>query len=229
MLLLTVIIILSDYSIVPMLQTKVNYTLPLVKQHPSAAENQEEDLTLAHLPSVLEYALIGENNLFHPERKIPQEKKEEKPLPKPDFVLYGTLITNDISLAYLEDMKAPRSTPGRGRRQTALRKGSTLAGFTLKEIEHEKIVMVRGEEKITVPIIDQSHPRERTEMHATTAPPSASATLQERPAAVSRQQVRQQRSTSKQQIQSEREQRRQRRQTLSPQAGSPNPLSQPGD
>ncbi|MBM4146840.1 MAG: hypothetical protein FJ240_11330 [Nitrospira sp.] len=171
MLLLTVMIIFSDYSITPMLETKVNYTLPVAKQRPGAGEKQEEDITLAHLPSVLEYALIGENNLFHPERKIPVEKKEEQPLPKPEFVLYGTLITNDISLAYIEDMKAPRSSPGRGRRQTALRKGETIAGFTLKEIEHEMIVMVRGEEKMTVPIDDPSHPKERKSIETKAAAP----------------------------------------------------------
>jgi hypothetical protein len=175
MLLLTVMIILSDYSIAPMLETKVNYTLPVAKQHPGAGEKHEEDITLAHLPSVLEYALIGDNNLFHPERKIPVEKKEEQPLPKPEFVLYGTLITNDISLAYIEDMKAPRISPGRGRRQTALRKGETLAGFTLKEIEHEKIVMVRGEEKMTIPIDDPSHPKQRIAAAATTVQPAEKA------------------------------------------------------
>ena len=169
MLLLTVMINLADYSIAPMLETKVNYTLPVAKQHPSAVEKQEEDITLAHLPSVLEYALIGDKNLFHPERIIPVEKKEEQPLPKPEFVLYGTLITNDISLAYIEDMKAPRSSPGRGRRQTALRKGETLAGFTLKEIEHEMIVMVRGEEKMTVPIDNPSHPKQRIAAAVTSA------------------------------------------------------------
>lgn len=190
MLLLTVMIIFADYSIAPMLETKVNYPLPFAKQRPGAVEKQEEDITLAHLPSVFEYALIGENNLFHPERKIPVEKKEEPPLPKPDFVLYGTLITNDISLAYLEDLKALRSTPGRGRRQTALRKGETLAGFTLKEIEHEKIVMVRGEETMTVPIDDPSHPKQRVAAALTAAPASLQKPAQQTPAAVSRQQPR---------------------------------------
>ena len=160
-LLLTVILIFAGYSIAPLLEAKITYTPPPAKKHLNVLEEKEDETPLSHLPSVLEYALIGENNLFHPERKIPVEKKEEKPLPKPDFVLYGTLITNDISLAYLEDKKAPRSTPGRGRRQTALRKGDTMEGFTLKDIEHEKIVMVRGEEKITVPIDDPSHPKQR--------------------------------------------------------------------
>ena len=228
-LLLTVILIFAGYSIAPLLEAKISYTLPPVKKHLNALEEKDDETPLSHLPSVLEYALIGDNNLFHPERKIPVEKKEEPPLPKPDFVLYGTLITNDISLAYLEDMKTPRSTPGRGRRQTALRKGDSLGGFTLKEIEQEKIVMVRGEEKIIVPMMDPSHPRERIETSAATAPSSASAPLQERPAAVSRQQLRQQRNPARQSIQSSREQRRQQRHALSPQSGSSPLVNQPGN
>jgi len=230
-LLLTVMIIFADYSIAPMLETKVNYTLPVAKQHPGAGEKQEEDITLAHLPSVLEYALIGENNLFHPERIIPVEKKEEQPLPKPEFVLYGTLITNDVSLAYLEDMKAPRSSPGRGRRQTALRKGETLAGFTLKEIEHEMIVMVRGEEKMTVPIDNPSHPKQRIATAVTSAPASPQKPAQQTPAAVSRtQQIQQNQPTRQQQTQqrqSMREQRGQRIPATSPQTGSPPLVRQP--
>jgi hypothetical protein len=81
-----------------------------------------------------DYAVIGYQNLFHPDRKIPPEKKELPPLPMPEFVLFGTLLTPDLSVAYLEDKKAPVSTPGRGPRQTALKKGETLSGFTLREI-----------------------------------------------------------------------------------------------
>jgi hypothetical protein len=234
-LLLTVMIIFADYSIAPMLETKVNFTLPVAKQHPGAGEKQEEDITLVHLPSVLEFALIGENNLFHPERKIPVEKKEDQPLPKPEFVLYGTLITNDVSLAYLEDMKAPRSSPGRGRRQTALRKGETLTGFTLKEIEHEMIVMVRGEEKMTVPIDDPSHPKQRIATAVTSAPASPQKPAQQTPAAVSRTQQRQQiqptREQQLQQRQSMRGQRREQRPATSPQTGpdSRHRISQPAN
>jgi hypothetical protein len=36
-----------------------------------------------------------------------------------------------------------------------------MSGFTLKEIEADKIVMVRGEEKIIVSINDTAHPKMR--------------------------------------------------------------------
>jgi hypothetical protein len=149
----------AGYWLSPLLAAKIKYALPVAKK--SAEVKGEEKASQPQVPSVTEYALISEENLFHPERKIPVEKKEEAPLPKPDFVLFGTLITDDLKLAYLEDLKAPRSSAGRGKRQVALKKGDTMSGFTLKEIETDKIVMVRGEEKMIVPVNDPSHPKTR--------------------------------------------------------------------
>ena len=165
-LLILVIIMSISYSLVPLLDIKVKYTLPAAKKF---SEAKEEKAIQTQAPSTAEYAMIAEENLFHPERKIPVEKKEEQPLPKPEFVLYGTLITDDISLAYLEDLKAPQSTPGRGKRQTALRKGDTMSGYTLKEVEVETIVMVRGEDKMIVALNDLSRPKGREESDVTTA------------------------------------------------------------
>jgi len=165
-LLISVIIMSISYSLLPLLDIKVKYTLPNAKK---TVEDTKEKAVQTQTPSVVEYTMIAEENLFHPERKIPVEKKEEQPLPKPEFVLYGTLITDDISLAYLEDLKAPQSTPGRGKRQTALRKGDTMSGYTLKEVEAEKIVMVRGDDKMIVALNDLSRPKERKESAVTTA------------------------------------------------------------
>lgn len=106
--------------------------------------------------------LIAENNPFHPERIIPVEKKTEAPpLPKPEFVLYGTLITEELKVAYLSDEKASISTAGRGKRQIPLRLGETLSGFTLKEIEDDKVLMMRGDEKLYVYLYDSSKSRMR--------------------------------------------------------------------
>jgi hypothetical protein len=180
-LLISVIIMSISYSLLPLLDIKVKYTLPVTKK---ISEAKEEKAIQTQAPSTAEYTMIAEENLFHPERKIPVEKKEEQPLPKPEFVLYGTLITDDISLAYLEDLKAPQSTPGRGKRQTALRKGDTMSGYTLKEIGPENIVMVRGEEKMIVNLNDSSHPKGR-ELSASAAPgaPAPTQTYQQPPSA----------------------------------------------
>jgi type II secretory pathway component PulC len=150
MLLLTAVIALAAYVLPPLLDVNVSYTLPVPKK---ITKEKEEKPAAAQAPSAMEYAVVAEQNVFHPDRKIPSEKKEEKPLPKPEFVLYGTLITNDTSLAFMEDLKAPYTTAGRGKRQRTLRLGATLSGFTLSHIYEDKVVMARGEDKIEVKVV----------------------------------------------------------------------------
>jgi hypothetical protein len=218
--LLSVAVVFSLYSLFPILDVRIKYALPLPGKSQVIAKETTDEL---QTPSVTEYAVISEKNLFHPDRKIPVEKKVEQPLPKPDFVLFGTLITGGTSLAYLEDLKAPRSTAGRGKRQIALRKGDTLSGFTLKEIHADKVVMVRGDETITLPV----NPRDRTAATAASTTTTAAATPQkpapQAPAAVSaeqrRQELRKAREERMQRIRAAREARRLRRQQTG--AGQP--------
>ena len=108
----------------------------------------------AQSPSPADYAVISDQNLFHPERKIPPEGKEEKAIPRPEVVLYGTLIADDMSIAYIEDKKAPYSTPGRGKRQIALKKGDHLGEYVLTQVETDRIVLVKGDDKIVVMLTD---------------------------------------------------------------------------
>ena len=157
LLLLAIVAVFALRVFLPALYQDIRYLLPPAKK---SVEAGKEPLLQQKMPSLSDYMIISEENPFHPERKIPVEKKAEQPLVKPEFVLYGTLIADDLKLAYLEDLKAPRSTSGRGKRQVALKQGDSLSGFTLKEIEAGKVVMVRGDDKIIVPIIDPSHARE---------------------------------------------------------------------
>jgi hypothetical protein len=168
---LTVALFFAFYIFFPALDITAGFTLPSVKKY--AAEKEETGMDI-RIPSITEYAKITEENLFHPERKIPVEKKtDQQQQPLPEFVLYGTLITDDLRLAYIEDLKAPRNSPGRGKRQAALKKGDALSGFTLKEIEADQIVMVRGEEKIVVIVNNPSRSKERKETGVTTAATAA--------------------------------------------------------
>ena len=159
-LLLIAIISMANYSLLPFFNTQIKYVLPSEKPPAETAEGKQAEFSP---PSPSDYTIISEENLFHPERKIPPEKKAEVvvELPKPDFILYGTMVSDDLSIAFLEDLKAPRNTPGRGKRQVALKKGDSFSGFTLKEIEQEKIVMLRGEETIIVSVIDSQKPKTR--------------------------------------------------------------------
>ena len=167
--LLIAIIVMVNYSLLPFIYSDIKYTLPLQKK---AIVTEEVNQTEFTPPSPADYMNIAEDNLFHPERRIPPEKKVEPELPKPDFVLYGTMVSDDFKIAYLEDLKAPRSTPGRGKRQTAVKKGDVFSSFTLKEVEADKIVMVRGEEMMTVHIIDQRKPKIREVSQQTSAQPA---------------------------------------------------------
>jgi hypothetical protein len=107
------------------------------------------DSAQAKGPEMKDYAVVAEQNLFHPERRNPADSKDEA-LQKPDVILYGTLITDSVKVAYLEDKKSPYSTPGRGPRQMMLRKGDKLSGYTLQEVEETQITLVKGGDKIVV-------------------------------------------------------------------------------
>jgi hypothetical protein len=65
--------------------------------------------------STADYTPIGEKNLFHPDRIIPEGKKSPAPitLPRPELILHGTMLTSELKIAYLEDKKAAQKTPGR--------------------------------------------------------------------------------------------------------------------
>lgn len=158
LLLMGIIAALSVYILPSAFNLKVNYTLPAPK---TVAEDQDVKAMPMQMPSIAEYAIIAEQNIFHSERKIPAEKKDELQLPKPEFVLYGTLITSDAKVAFLEDLKSPYNTAGRGKRQKTLQLGHVLSGFVLNDIQHDKVVMVKGEEKIEVRVTTPSHKKER--------------------------------------------------------------------
>jgi hypothetical protein len=153
-----VIIIFSVITILSIFRIKLLYSLPSSKLFAPVQKEKKSDVI--NVPSPSNFLIISDENLFHPDRKIPPEKKieEAKPLPMPDFILYGTLITDNTGIAYLEDLKDPRNTPGRGKRQISLKIGDSLSGFILKEIYTDKVIMIRGEEKATVSISD-SHKR----------------------------------------------------------------------
>lgn len=163
-LLIVAILIFTNYTILPLFNMSISYTLPRGKKPPV---QKDEKIAESTVPSLTDYVMVAEDNLFHPDREIPAEKADSQPLEQPEFVLYGTLITDGVRVAYLEDIKAPHTTQGRGKRQVALHQGNTLSGFTLKEIESDRVVMVRGEERIIVSINDLRHQKDRKQSPAT--------------------------------------------------------------
>ena len=157
------------FAVIPLLNPIARISLPRVKG--TTASSGEQKTSPQRFPAT-DYTVISAKNLFHPERKIPPEKHPEKAIPKPDVYLYGTLITDGASYAFIEDKKAPYSTPGRGKRQTTLKKGDRLSGYTLGEIEANRIVLVKGEERVVVMLDD----REKKRSSETPAVPTAART-----------------------------------------------------
>jgi hypothetical protein len=140
------------FAVIPLWNPVARISLPAVT---GAVTSPGEQTTPQRVP-VMDYALISDKNLFHPERKLPSEKQSEQTeiVAKPEVVLYGTLIADDATYAFIEDKKVPYSTPGRGKRQIALKKGDHLSGYILSEIEANRIVLTKGEEKIVVMLDD---------------------------------------------------------------------------
>jgi hypothetical protein len=158
MILTAVLIAGVMYIVQPLHHMNIKFTLPSPKKVETV---KEEQVAQNKEPSLVDFSIIAEQNLFHPDRKIPPENASAQQLPQPEFILYGILISDDYRVAYLEDKKSPLTTQGRGKRQTVLRKGETISGFTLKEIEADKVVMVRGEESILVYLNDPQRPKTR--------------------------------------------------------------------
>ncbi len=102
---------------------------------------------------ITDYSMVTENNLFHPSRSVLETNAqpiEADSKAAPEFVLYGTLITPEFSLAYLEDLKAPVVSSRGRKKQVTLRKGETLSGYTLKDIAEDQVIMSDDDVEITI-------------------------------------------------------------------------------
>ncbi len=150
LLLLTVICLSVKFYLLPVLGENPAFPQPALNTGPP---QQIVSAPVPFQPSpAAEYRIVSVQNIFHPERKIPAETKEISIAAKPEFLLYGTLITDSTALAYMEDRKSPRSSKGRGKRQQSVMLGKSLSGYILAEIQHDRVLMVRDEDRIEVKI-----------------------------------------------------------------------------
>lgn len=156
-----ILIFFVFYLLMPSMNLDTNVRVTVVKK-PDADSTVSEDVVEEKTPFPSDYQIIAEQNLFSEERKIIESEKDEADIiEKPDFILYGTLITDEIRLAYLEDQKNPQNSPGRGKRQTSLKIGESLGGFLLKVVEPDRVVMARGDDDYTIYLNDPSNPKIR--------------------------------------------------------------------
>ena len=145
---------------------------------PQSFQKKEESKQTKAAPPMMDFLVVAENNLFHPERRIPPEKKEEEAAVRPEIVLYGTMINEDMRVAFIEDRKSPRTTPGRGQRQFTVKKGDLLGGFTVTSVEATRITLSKGGETMVVPLTD---PKKQRSVDVQ-APPTGQGRVAPRPA-----------------------------------------------
>jgi hypothetical protein len=182
------------YFLNPLLTTPVTLELPSPKEMLLETESR---ITQTKKASIADDTLIGEQNLFHPDRVMPLEKMEkvEKKAtvsaPRPELVLHGTMILNGLKMAYVEDKKAA-ATSGRAAQQLVVKEGDSIGGFILKQITESMIVLANGEEQMIL-YLDEIKDRKgeitgstRVLPSATTAQPSATPRQQPLPQSVQR-------------------------------------------
>lgn len=153
------IVLFYVFALRPRLEVKGLADVPDRSGQSTVGASLSEGAT--EMPSFMEFASISEDNLFHPERKTPPKGVGSEGPKDVEMVLYGTLINGRTRYAFMEDMKSPYSTPGRGKRQKSLRVGDSLSGYLLAEIEHDRVVMKRGQEILVLKILDSEKPKSR--------------------------------------------------------------------
>ncbi|MDD4091623.1 MAG: hypothetical protein PHQ63_03605 [Smithellaceae bacterium] len=134
---------------------------------------QETVVVAENMPTALDYIIVTEKNLFHSERRAPSENAATQ-ISRPEIIFYGAVITGETRIAYIEDVRNPYATPGRGKRQTPVVQGAMIGGYKLTEVNPESLVLVRGDDKMVVNLRDQ---KDRKDAGTTTGKqlPSAAA------------------------------------------------------
>lgn len=140
----------------PLLHTNIRIEIPKGLEDVAGSDEEASNVSKPS-PMAVDYAIVTDKNLFHPERRYASSNiaKEDQPIERPDILYFGSVITSEKKIAYIEDKKNPYSTPGRGKRQTHLAEGAIIGGYTLKEVNPENIVLVRGDDKFVINLRDE--------------------------------------------------------------------------
>lgn len=149
--LLAIVLVLAGIGVIcPAMRMSDRFKLPRIVLKEAVSTEKCAEETAVPLPT--DYAVVSEMNLFHPQRVIPIDAKKE--LPKPELFLCGIIMSGNERVAFVEDKKNPATSPGRGKRQTELRKGSVYGGYSVTEINKDSIVLTRGDQSVSVHLMD---------------------------------------------------------------------------
>ena len=102
-------------------------------------------------PAPAAYGVIAARNLFSPTRSEapPAPVAPTVALPKPN--LFGVVVRDGASIAYLEDPVT--------KRVAGYRQGDAIAGGTVQTISSDRVVLARPEGNVDVRLHDPSRPR----------------------------------------------------------------------
>lgn len=121
---------------------------------------------------ITEYKVIGEKNLFRPERsewtpaaaaveqpgtKEPGKKSPSQPTPR--LTLYGTIIYGDnVRIAIIKgDVGVKGEGPGEGKESYHL--GDEISGYRINEIGEDRVRLVKGDDVIVLKLREgKEHP-----------------------------------------------------------------------
>ncbi len=156
---LLIIIALLGYGFLKVLANPLNIPFEAAQQ----IQADKRDTTARRQVNLNEsnYLTIVEKDLFRPSRT--DTKTDTGTLtsrPSELLKLFGTIIMNNERIAILEDPSTKKSKP--------YHINDSLSGFVITDIQKDKIVVLRGDEKIEVKLRD---------MKGFTTPSSTSATV----------------------------------------------------
>jgi hypothetical protein len=112
--------------------------------------------------SIASYIMIGEKNIFSPERKefSITGLDQSKPMMRPQIILYGVTISKDYQSATIVNPGRPLR---KGEREmTTLKIGDRVGEYKLAKILPDRITMEAGEDSFEVLLFDSSIPKRRT-------------------------------------------------------------------
>jgi hypothetical protein len=127
------------------------------------------------IPSVQSYISIAEKNIFSPNRKdYPALSEINKPIVRPQVVLYGVTIAGDYQAASV-------SNPGRplrkGERETfTVRPGEKIGDYKLAKIFADRITLEADAYSFEVFLYDSRTPKKRMEIKTETKPATITST-----------------------------------------------------
>ncbi len=127
------------------------------------------------IPSVQSYVSIAEKNIFSPERKdFPALGGANKPVVRPQVVLYGVTIAGDYQAASV-------SNPGRplqkGERETfTIRVGEKIGDYKVANISSDRITLEVDGDRFDVLLYDSRTPKKRIEVKTETKPATITST-----------------------------------------------------